>query len=125
MGHFFGELKVLHVGLSGSGRVNWKLMEDLHFHSNKYDNTITAEKGFVTDFVSVPRLPLSMFIAGALGHKAAVIHDWLYRNGIGTRKEADDIFYEALVTSGISKWRANFMWSGVRAGGSWSWCGGE
>lgn len=58
--------------------------------------TITVPVGFVTDFASVPRLPLTYLIAGNTGHWAATVHDLLYRWGVVSRKDADIVFKEAL-----------------------------
>ena len=41
---------------------------------------ITLPRGFVTDYDSVPRLPLAYWLLGGKRHKAAVVHDFLYSN---------------------------------------------
>jgi hypothetical protein len=51
------------------------------------------------------------------GNAAAVIHDYLYSTGELTRREADKVFYNALRSSGIARWRAGLFWAGVRVGG--------
>ncbi|MGE7994463.1 DUF1353 domain-containing protein [Pseudomonas sp. NPDC089554] len=56
------------------------------------------------------------------GDAAATIHDWLYSvGGAGQldRKAADQVFRNALCSSGVARWRAWLMWSGVRLGGHW------
>ena len=53
------------------------------------------------------------------GNAAAVIHDRLYFTGQLSRKAADRVFYNALRSSGIARWRAWLMWAGVRLGGRW------
>ncbi len=55
---------------------------------------------------------------GAYGHAAAVLHDWLYRTGTLPRRQADRVFFNALRSSGIARWRAWLMWGGVRIGGA-------
>ena len=87
---FFGTLKADHV--EGNW---WRLQEPLGFYSAKYDLTICAPPGFVTDFASVPRLPLAYLFAGNTGHWEAVIHDTGYRFGTVPRSTADNIFYES------------------------------
>jgi len=57
----------------------WALMAILVCECS--DKTIfIACAGLETDFASVPRLPLAYLIAGNTAHKAAVIHDYLYRS---------------------------------------------
>lgn len=77
-----------------------------------------APAGFATDFASVPREPLTFALIGGYGHAAAVIHDWLYRSGQLSRRDADAVFCRALRSSGIARWRAWLMYAGVRLGGA-------
>lgn len=51
------------------------------------------------------------------GDAAATVHDWLYTTGELSRKASDQVFFNALRSSGISRWRAWLMWVGVRFGG--------
>jgi lipopolysaccharide export LptBFGC system permease protein LptF len=53
--------------------------------------------------------------------KAAVVHDYLYQNRIGSRKYADDVFYEAMRVEGTWAPKAWLMWTGVRLFGWFSW----
>ena len=59
--------------------------------------------------------------AGVVGYgdAAAVIHDRLYCTAELSRKEADQVFYNALRSSGVARWRAWLMWAGVRIAGHW------
>jgi hypothetical protein len=52
--------------------------------------------------------------------KAAVIHDWLYRNPSipVTRREADEVLIEGMRLLGAPKWKQWAVKSAVRAGGS-------
>lgn len=88
--HFIGTLKADHI----EGKW-WRLREPLAFYSDRYYLTICAPAGFVTDFASVPRLPLAWLIAGGTGHWEAVIHDVMYRFGLPCRSAADQIFFES------------------------------
>jgi hypothetical protein len=101
--HFIGTLKADHI----EGKW-WRLREPLAFYSARYMLTICAPAGFVTDFASVPRLPLAWLIAGGTGHWEAVIHDAMYRFGLPCRSAADQIFFECgRVRSGM---RENQGW---------------
>lgn len=74
--------------------------------------------GFVTDFASVPRLPLAFLLFGNVGHRGAVLHDWLYRSAGVPRADADAVFREVLKAEGVGAMRAGLMYAGVRAFGS-------
>ncbi len=84
---------------------DWRLVRKFRYHiGSKYSRRIiSVPKDFVTDFASVPRI--FFFLPDwATYNKSPVLHDWLYRvkviNGeLVTRKEADDIFYEAMLVS--------------------------
>lgn len=95
----------------------WTLLSDLVYETDIKRGcgqfVIVVPAGFVTDFASVPRLPLVYTVAGNIGHRAAVVHDWLYHNGIGTKSEADDIFCEALGVSNVDDFVKEAMHAAV------------
>ncbi len=95
-----------------------QLLAPLVYQSDLLGATVVVPAGFQTDFASVPRLPLAYMVVGGKGRRAAVVHDWCYSNpGRYSRKVADDLFAEALRTSGYSRLVTGLMWSGVRIGG--------
>lgn len=49
--------------------------------------------------------------------KAAVLHDYLYGQGVRPRKQCDEIFLEAMESLGVSKTRRYVMYWAVRAFG--------
>lgn len=53
------------------------------------------------------------------GNGPAVIHDYLYATANLSRRQSDEVFYNALRSSGVARWRAWLMWAGVRIGGHW------
>jgi hypothetical protein len=101
----------------------WPYMVDggfeYHTKIKKQCWSIKIDHGFLTDFASVPRIPFvfSMFgdLHGTRG--AAVIHDACYRHALFSRKESDDIFLEAMLVSGASRWKARIMYYAVRVFG--------
>ncbi|WP_019024076.1 MULTISPECIES: DUF1353 domain-containing protein [unclassified Thioalkalivibrio] len=112
---FEAPLKVKHLGPK-----RWRLMAPLPYRAS--DGTrYTAPLGFVTDFASVPRLPLAYLLTGNTAHKAAAVHDYLYDAGITSRKRADQVFREAMRDSGVPYWRRAMMYRAVRAGGWLPW----
>lgn len=74
-------------------------------------------EGFETDLASVPRVPVVYLAVGGRGHKAAVLHDWLYASSAFSRLICDQYFYHGLRESGINVVYAKAMYAGVRAGG--------
>lgn len=76
-------------------------------------------EGYESDGMSVPRFfwrSLSPKINGKT-LRPSIIHDWMYENHIGTRKEADDFYEENLVAKGFGKVKSWLVWLGVRIGG--------
>ena len=87
-------------------------------------NFITVPVGFKFDFCSVPTL-LQGFIprSGMFYDRATCLHDWLYGTWITDRKEADRLFYEAMLDDHVPKSRAWIMYRAVRAFGGSAWRG--
>ena len=82
--------------------------------------------GFITDLASIPAILRPLFNPNDDGRKAAVLHDSRYCIKQGSRKDADDLFLEALERCGVGFFRRWAMYAGVRAGGwvYWSSRGG-
>lgn len=77
-------------------------------------DVITVPKGFVTDCASVP-FPFKMFIpVSGLYNQAAVLHDYLYATQTRSRKEADNIFLEAMTVLGVNVIKRQLMYRAVR-----------
>jgi hypothetical protein len=106
---------------SSDRRGTWKLLQPLVYSSDRHGRLITVPAGFITDFASVPRLPVAYLVTANRGHEAAVIHDWLYTTHAVPRAEADALFEEALAAGGEPAWRRWLMWLGVRVGGWAAW----
>lgn len=92
----------------------WKLTYDFVYASEVLDRIVVVPAGFVTDFASVPRLPFVYFLTAGVAVRAAVIHDYLYRSGNASRKEADKVFAEAMKITGQAAWRRGLMYVGLR-----------
>ena len=108
------------------GGKRWALLQNFQYQSDKYKRTITAKTGFEFDFASIPRWLWRLLGSPATGlhRRGAVIHDWLYKHGasIGiSQKEADGIFYEAMICSGVNAVKAWLMYRGVRMFGNSSY----
>lgn len=77
--------------------------------------------GFITDLASIPAILRPLFNPNDGGRKAAVLHDSRYCIKSGARKEADDLFLEALERCGVGLVRRWAMYAGVRSGGWLYW----
>ena len=107
------------------GGRRWRLVGHFTYavgseHSGAY---IVVPSGFETDFASVPRMFWSIIPPWGKYGKAAIVHDYLYqtlsatsiKTGIRyTRKDADDIFLEAMGVLGVPTWKKYLMYWAVR-----------
>jgi hypothetical protein len=99
----------------------WCILQPLIYCSDVAKTVFVVPEGFVTDFASVPRLPLAFLLTGDSAHEAAVVHDYLYREQQVSRSVADAVFREAAGISGEPGWKSWLMWAGVRIGGWVAW----
>ena len=93
----------------------WKLLAPLVYRSDHLGRIISVPTGYCTDFASVPRAPIAYFLAGNAGNRAAVIHDYLITSQEVPRRTADEVFYEALITTNVDTWRAKAMFLAVQS----------
>lgn len=96
----------------------WVLEEDFIYSSDVLGGVVIVPAGFVTDFSSVPRLPLVHMVLADMAQRAAVVHDYLYSTAVYTRKQADDVLMEAMTISGIPWAKRQAIYLGVRVGGA-------
>jgi hypothetical protein len=83
------------------------------------DQVLAVPRNYVTDFASVPRLPLAYLLTANTAHEAATLHDWLYSTGQFPRAWCDEVFLAAMKCEGLPWWRRQMMYLAVRvAGGS-------
>lgn len=106
-----------------SGDDLWQLESALKYKSDIVGYT-EAPAGFVTDFASVPRLPIAYLFAGNIAHEAAVVHDFLYQTHPCTKMQADRTFREAMEVTGIHPLRRNLMFAAVVSCGWIAWAMG-
>jgi hypothetical protein len=91
----------------------WRLISPLLYESD-IAGSVAVPSGFETDFASVPRAPFVYLLFGDEAHKAATVHDYLYRSEKVSRKTADQVFLEAMKISGVWAWRRYPMFWAVR-----------
>ena len=105
------------------GRGDWMLLSPLTYDSN-VGVSYTAPKGFVTDFASVPRIPIVFDILGDRANESSAMHDYFYSKECVydlTRDQADHLLKEMIESQGISHWIAWCYFIGVRMGGASHW----
>ena len=85
------------------------------------EDRVHVATGFVTDFASVPRLLWWALPKWGLYGNAAVIHDWLYWDQKRTRKEADQVMFEAMEVLKVPQIKKNLIYRAVRMFGGWAW----
>lgn len=92
-----------------------ELTKDLIYETDS--QKFIVPKGFKTDFASIPRIFWTIIAPIGKHTLPAVLHDYLYTDGykLGiSRKQADKIFYNAMIDSHVARITANIMWFCVR-----------
>lgn len=100
---------------------NWRLIAPLVYKSDVAGQTFIVPADFVTNFASVPRIPVIYELAGDTSSAAATVHDYLYSTHIVTREVADAVLREASALTAVPWWRRQMMWAGVRVFGWTHW----
>lgn len=117
MSRFISSLIVEHLDKTYEDRELWRLVHPLVYRSDLAGTTFVVPAGFITDFASVPRIPLAYMLTGGYASRAAVIHDWLYATKETDRETADAVLREASEVQGVPAWRRELMYRAVRLGG--------
>lgn len=131
MNNFLGDL----IAKQLDDGYHWELYEGFTYRLCAHDGVqyVRVDKGFVTDFASIPRGLWNIFPPAAGRHsKPAVIHDCLYKTArvnvdgkdeprIITRGEADAIFLEAMEVTRTNWLARHIIFFGVRIGDWRAW----
>ena len=98
------------------GDDNITLLEPLEYYDNRSKQLFSIFKGFTCDGLSIPS-----FLWPILGHpfesnvvRAAILHDFLYRNAVVERKIADQMCYDALIEEDCNSAKAQIIYAGIR-----------
>jgi hypothetical protein len=102
------EVRAVHGG--------YRLIIPLVYWSDILNDCVVVPIGFMTDFASIPRIGRILITGHGKDRWAAVVHDYLYSIK-HDRKQADDIFLEALEASGVGLIKRRVMYRAVRTGG--------
>lgn len=97
----------------------WQLLAAFEYHVGSYPSAtiISVPVGTVTDLATIPRPLWALFPPHGRWAKAAIIHDYLYANAIGSKQSADLVFLEAMKVLGVSRPIRTIMYLAAR------WCG--
>lgn len=93
----------------------WELVEPLTYEGKT--EQFVVEKGFRTDFASVPKIFTWLIPRYGRYTKAAILHDWLCqraRKGLIDRADADGIFLRSMRELDVPFLRRWLMWGAVR-----------
>jgi hypothetical protein len=82
---------------------------------------VTVEKGFDTDYASIPRIFWSVYPPDGSYVKPAVVHDADYWHQAVTREVADATFLEGMKEVGVPLLRRQLIYRSVRAFGWLAW----
>jgi len=82
---------------------------------------IDVPDGTLTDFASVPRVFWPIVAPDGRHTQAAVLHDYLYKSHIKSRKESDEIFLEAMAALKVPLIMRQTMFWSVRIFGHKAW----
>lgn len=93
----------------------------LRYESDLLGCTIESPDDFLSDFASVPRLPLAYLMFGGKGKRPATIHDLLYHSRAVPRELADQVLREAMIACGYGRATAWTFYQACRVGGQRRW----
>lgn len=93
------------------------LMQEWTYVPRGTNEPITIPIRFTTDLDTVPHIPIVFAIYKGYAVYSALVHDYLYTMCELSRKEADMIFYDAMLEEGVPKHIAKQMYYAVRAFG--------
>ena len=128
---FLTRLAAEKVGYDLEGRALWRLTAPLAYLSPRFGLRVVPA-GFVTNYASVPRLPVVFLVAGGMADEMAVLHDHAYTIRDLARESADALFLEAMGAETaipadydrpVPAWLARLMYQAVRIGGASSYAG--
>ena len=103
---------------------NWVLKEAFTYVVGDFESSkdkIEVERGFSTDFASIPRLLWFVLPKWGKYGNAAVVHDYVYWKQDRSRAEADAAMLQAMVLLNVPGWQRAAIYHAVRLGGWLAW----
>ena len=93
--------------------VEWKLHEPLRYEA-KNGTVIFVPAGFVTDFASVPQIFWNILPPTGTYDRAAILHDFCYRNHLFPRARCDALLNEAMMWLEVPTWKRCLIYWNVK-----------
>lgn len=128
--HFLSDFVVRDVA-EGRETTRLRLLEPFWVWSGVLNNQLVIPAGFECDGESIPRFLHGLVPPFGMSKRAAVVHDYLYRNhGYMTgslafvpvsRQQADAVYQELCLAKGLPRWRAAVRWFTLRLVGWKAW----
>lgn len=130
-----GELPLLILSQLGAGKL-YRIEADYRYDTKfgaSTSHTLIASKGTVYDRASIPRIFWVIIDKDSLSNIPPLFHDLLYRyegdlpdNQITpyrkvTRPEADNLFLELMLKTGVKHWRAKLAYEAVSKFSGFAW----
>jgi hypothetical protein len=106
------------VAVQTSDGRTFRLLEPLVYSSPQHGSTTTVPAGFESDGASTPSSVWSIVPPFGQYFRAAVLHDWLYRETYLPREYCDSLFCEAMAELGVSALMRETIHAAVRLGGA-------
>ena len=94
---------------------------ELNFYSDVVGEWIKVPTGLKTDLGSIPAALQWLFPTDGKAVLGYVLHDYLYKTGLYTRNECDDILEEAMKLLDVSYWKRRSVRAGLKVGGWVAW----
>jgi len=94
------------------GPKEWESLEKVEWDACGLEGSVPV--GFITDGASTPRVLWALFPPLDKYSMAALVHDYLYRNNVFTRKWCDKVFLALMVHLEIPRWKRQSMYRAVR-----------
>jgi hypothetical protein len=91
--------------------------------SDRPSELISVPVGFVSDGASVPQIFQSVIPRWGKYGKAAILHDFLYRNKVYSRNRCDEIMLDAMRVLGVPIWQEVIIYRSLRTFGWGGWYG--
>lgn len=113
-----GDKNASYVQTNASFRGNaiYRVTKPFSYVWNRKPITIAIPVDYLSDLATIPKLPFLPRAGGTLWDDAAIIHDKACNDAkrkLITYRDADGIFYDAMIERGCSKFTATVFWAAV------------
>ena len=106
-----GEIQRGQVVLQGS--LLWRSLDG--------SGDVCVTRGFVNDLASLPWFSAMLLKTLGKHQRAAILHDWLYRNKVKSKEWCDEQFNLAMKYDNVKRWRRVLIIAALKVGGHKAW----